>query len=266
MIVSQYRNIFLRLCVLATFAVGLWYFSGKASTRPSVQDGTQAVQYLPIEVKQLPTTDSMGAVELNCGNAELSAPNKIESLPCELVNNTNKRISAVSVAYSIVVEKDGEVSSHDEALTYETFVHPDIREERKDNLIPPKGTRPIRPLPTSFDDAVVKAVSMQIDYVEFEDASSEGPDKVGSRTISALRKGAAKYREWLLRQYSSRGKSIEAMTSLIQDESIPEGELGIENDRQRQGAVMYRNYLRRSYEAKGAEKLAKFLARKSQPK
>jgi hypothetical protein len=266
MIGSQYRNVFFRLCVQSTLAAGLWYFSGRASTQQSTQGDTQAVQYLPISVQQLPSANGVVAVELKCENAELLGPNKVENFPCELMNNTNKRISAVSVAYSIVLEKDGQVSSHDEVLTLETFVHPDIREERKDNLIPPRGERPIRPLPISFDDAIVKGVSMQVDYVEFEDTSSLGPNKAGSRIISGLRSGAAKYRNWLLRQYSSSGKSTAVITSLIQDDSIPEGELGIDNENQRQGVIMYRNYLRRSYEAKGAESVAKFLERKSQPK
>jgi hypothetical protein len=266
MLDQQDRKFFLRLCALAVLAAGLWYFSGKSSGRNFAQDHTQAATTLPITTRQLPPTNGTVSVELKCGHAELSAPNAVEKFPCTIINNTNKRISAVAVTYSISLEKDGKVSSHDEVLTLETFVHSDIREERKDNLIPPGGERPVRPLPVSFDDALIKAVSMQVDYVEFEDASSTGPDKAGSRIIAGIREGAAKYRKWLLGRYGRSGKSIDAMTALIQDDAIPEGELGIENENQRQGAFMYRNYLLRTSETKGVESLARFLERKSRPK
>lgn len=266
MIVSQYRRVFLRLCVLCILAAGLWYFSDRTPTRYAAQDYSQAVQYLPIAVKQLPQINGIPAVELKCENAELPAPNKIESFPCEVINNTSKRISALSVAYSIAAEKEGKVTAHDEMLTFETYLHPDLREERKDNLIPPGGERPIRPLPISIDDATVKAISMQVDYVEFEGNTSSGPNKAGSRVIAGIREGAAKYRNWLLGRYVSGGKSINEMTSLIRDDSIGEGEPGIENENQRQGAIMYRNYLVRLYEKSGAESLAQFLERTSRTK
>ena len=256
---SQDRKIFTRLCALGVLCACLWHFSGKASTQNRAQAGSQ----IPISTQQLPTTNGKVAVELKCGDAELSAPDKIENFPCSVVNNTNKRISAMSVAYSITVEDGGGESSHTEALTLDTFIHPDLREERKDNLIKPRAERPFRPLPTSFGDAVVKAISMHVDYVEFEDNSSLGPNESGSRIIGDIREGAAKYSTWLMGKYNSSGKSVSAMTSLIQDDPLPEGELGIKSAAQEQGAVIYRNFLRDSYETKGLEHLAKFLERKA---
>ena len=255
---SQNLKTVLRLCILSVLTISLWYFSGKASTQNHAQAGVQ----IPISTVQLSPTNGTVAVELKCANAELSAPNKIEEFPCEVINNTNKRISAVAVTYTITLVKDGVTTAHTEALTLDTFIHPDLREERKDNLIPPRGERPFRPLPTSFDDAVVKAISMRVDYVEFEDNSSLGPNRAGSRIITGIRGGAAKYRNWLVEKYIVSGKSINVITSLIQDDEIPESELGIENDDQRQGAIIYRNYLRRSYESKGVDGLAEFLERK----
>jgi hypothetical protein len=256
---SRDRKIFTRVCALGALSACLWHFSGNASTRNRAQAGRQ----IPISTQQLPPTNGKAAVELKCGDAELSAPNKIENFPCSVVNNTSKRISAMSVAYSITVEDGGGESSHTEALTLDTFIHPDLREERKDNLIPPGAERPFRPLPTSFDDAVVKAISMQVDYVEFEDGSSLGPNESGSRIIDGIREGAAKYRNWLMGKYNSSGKSAGAMTSLIQDDPLPEDELGIKSAAQEQGAVIYRNFLRDSYGAKGLEHLSKFLERKA---
>jgi hypothetical protein len=256
---SQNRRIFSRLCAFGVLSTCLWYFSGKASTRNYAQTGRQ----IPISTQQLPPTNGKVAVELKCGDAELSAPNEIEKFPCSVVNNTNKRISAMSVAYSITVEDGGGESSHTEALTLDTFIHPDLREERKDNLIQPRAECPFRPLPTSFDDAVVKAISMHVDYVEFEDGSSLGPNESGSRIVEGIREGAAKYRNWLMGKYNSSGKSAGAMTSLIQDDPLPEDELGIKSAAQEQGAVIYRNFLRNSYETKGLEQLAKFLERKA---
>lgn len=256
---SQNRKIFSRLCAFGVLSTCLWYFSGKASTR----NYAQTVRQIPISTQQLPPTDGKVAVELKCGDAELSAPNEIEKFPCTVVNNTNKRISAMSVAYSITVEDGRGESSHTEALTLDTFIHPDLREERKDNLIPPRAERPFQPLPTSFDDAAVKAISMHVDYVEFEDHSSLGPNEAGSRIIGDIREGAAKYRNWLMEKYNGSGRSVSAMTSLIQGGPLPEGELGIKSAAEEQGAVIYRNFLRGSYETKGLGHLAKFLERKA---
>jgi hypothetical protein len=192
-------------------------------------------------------------------NVELSAPNTIESLPCVIKNSTNKYITAAAIAISITTEKQGRLSADLGFLTIETFLHPDFREEYRNNLIPPGGESPVEDLPSSYDDAVVKGVTMWVDYVEFEDKTTQGPDRAGSRIIANIREGAAKYKEWLIQKYNQSGRSIDAIVPLLeQSQPLPE-ELGIQNGNQQEGARFYRSYALKTYETKGAAGLIKYL-------
>lgn len=255
---QQNRKILLRLCLLGILAANLWYFSDSNSTR----NYAQVVKQIPIATTQLAPINGSIPVELKCGNANLSGPHEIEDVPCGIINHTARRIKSAALVYSYTFEKNGVTSSEAEVLTMDTTVHPDFRDEHKDNLIPSGSERTIRPLPTSFDDAVVKAISVHIDYVEFEDSSSLGPNVSGSQIITRIREGAAKYRNWLMEKYKNSRSPVDDIAALVHEDQISRREIGIEDGDQMQGATMYRNYVRNIYEAKGADGVAKFLEQK----
>jgi hypothetical protein len=214
---------------------------------------------LPVVTHQLPLENGVIPVELKCENAELSAPSSLKKLSCVIKNNTNKYIAAATINISITLEREGKTSIDSSFLTIETFVHPDFRAEHRNNVISPKGERPFQDLPTSYDNAVIKGIAISVDYIEFTDNSTAGPNRAGSRIITNIREGAAKYKEWLSQKYNQSGKSINAIVPLLEkDQPIPY-ELGIQNGDQQQGVVFYRNYARKSYKTKGAEGLIKHL-------
>lgn len=248
-------------CILLTLVVCLWYFPGNtASTISGFQETQQAVRLLPVETEPLQPVKGAGSVELRCEDAELPAPDTIQKLSCVIKNGTKKPISAATVKTSVLLEQDGRPSVDSGYLTFENSAHPDFREERKNDLIPAGGEYPFQDLVTEFHGAVIKRIKVQFDYVEFADNSPAlGPNRAGARIISDIRKGAAKYKEWLVQQYNRSGKSADAIVSLLErDDTIPR-EAGVESGDQEQGAVIYRNFARRVYRSKGAESLKKYL-------
>jgi hypothetical protein len=94
--------------------------------------------------------------------------------------------------------------------------------------------------------------------VEFEDKTTLGPDKNGSQIINSGREGAAKYKEWLVKMYRQEGRSVEAISALLNDEDYPP-ELGLNDPGLRRGADFYRTRLREARAAQGAAEIKKLL-------
>lgn len=241
-------SVFASLCVLSKEP-------GKAQKSPQ---GNQSVK---VEAVQLDQIGSNVPVELKCGSSvPLKAPNELDGLTCIIKNNTTKRIKAGSVSVIFELEQEGRkegVSSYD---TFDTFLHPDFREDRRDNLIRPGGEYPLRQLPASFDNALIRGIRLQIDFIEFEDNTSVGPNRKGSQIIADVRSGAAKAKTWLVRKFNESGKSIEPVVPLLAvNQSLPLDELGIANESEQSGARLYLGYALRTYREKGAEALTRHL-------
>lgn len=147
---SQYSKVIFRLCILCALVSCLWLLSTKSQTR------TQFEKEIPVIANQLQSENVIVPVELRCENAKLSTPNSIESLSCVIKNNTNKYISAGALYTSITMEKGGQEIVLSTFDTFDTFVHPDFREEHKDNLVAPGREYVLNQLPTSYDDVVIK--------------------------------------------------------------------------------------------------------------
>ena len=219
---------------------------------------------LPVIGRQLPPENGVIPVELKCEDAELSAPNALEKLSCAIKNNTNKSISAGTIYTSFVVEKGGETIVTSDYSTFYTYLHPDFREDQRNNFILPGGERRRNELPVSFESGVViKDVIVQIDYIEFADDTALGTNRAGARIIADTREGAAKYKNWLAQKYAQGGRSVDAIIPLLEDnQPLPEG-LEFQNAAQQSGANMYRKFARRTYQTKGAEGLIRHLEKDS---
>lgn len=231
----------------------------KAYTSESVN--SNQVKEIPITVKQLESQNGIIPVELRCDDVKLNVPNKLENISCRATNNTDKNIFAVVVTILITFEQQGQKSLDSSNLAIEKNLHPDYLEEHKDTVIHPGEQAFIQTNPTTYDDdAVVKEILMQIDYVEFKDTTTLGNDRFGSKLLKEVREGAAKYKNWLAKKYEESGKSETRMVNLLQkNQPIPE-ELNLKG-RFWEGAFQYRNFLRRSYEAKGREIFNKYLTK-----
>lgn len=215
---------------------------------------------LQVATKQLPPESGVIPVELKCEDAELSSPNALEKLSCVLINKTSKPISAGAIYASVNLEKEEVLSVSSDYITFDTFLHPDFRNERKNSLFKPGQVYPLGKLPTSYDvNAVVKGITVIIDYIEFEDQTSVGANQAGSRIISDTRGGAAKYKNWLVNRYNQKGQSVDAVIPLLDAEQPLPEELVFQTGPEMSGARMYRNSVRRSYKTEGVEGLVKHL-------
>ena len=265
MLFKRKLNVLLKLGIMITFIVSLsvtWSVDSQNLARPTNQAPPQGKTFVPVDVHQLDVVDGVIPVELKCGSAELSAPNALENIPCVIRNNTNKPISAGAVYTSIILEKDGLRNVESSYGTFDTFLHPDFREDHKKNLLLPRGEYPFNDLPGSYDNGIIiKSVIVKIDYIEFADRTALGIDQAGSRIISDTRAGAAKYKNWLAKKYDQSGRSVNAILPLLeQSQALPE-ELAFQTGPEESGARMYRNFARRTHKSKGPEGLVTHLKR-----
>ena len=255
-----------RLYTLYALIACLWLISINANSNINKNRNPtgQFKKLLPVEIDQLQPENGMIPVVLRCEDAELSAPGSLKKLSCVIRNATNKYIVAAAISISINIEEGGRQSTDYGYLAIETFVHPDFHEEHRKNLIPPGGERNVQDLPTDYENAQIKRITVRIDFVEFSDhAATLGPNRAGARIISNIRKGAAKYKEWLVQQYNKNGKSLDAIASLLEKSQSISNEVCIENGDEEQGAIFYRNFARKSYHANGAKSLNKYLEKNS---
>lgn len=146
-------------------------------------------------------------------------------------------------------------------MVTESFVHKDVREGRRLRPITP-GQEEILELhdETSYENATIKSVEARIDYVEFEDKTTLGKNENGARIISLMREGAAKYKDWLVRQRTGNLKPMTGIVTLLQTGDIP-AELGLNTIYQTQGAKSYRRHMLRLYESRGLAELERFIKR-----
>ena len=248
-----------------TIVIGLLLLLGVAAfatdalqraTNGANQDSNQRLQ-LPITVKQLQPGNS-NSVELLCGTASVTPPNILNGFECTLKNNSQKSITAANIIYSTVLEEAGKETKDSRNQILLTYFHADFYEEEKN--IMPGGTNSLRPAGVfTYHNAVIKGIEIYIDYVEFEDRTSMGPDVEGSKLIKDFRAGAMKYKGWLAKE--SKQRSID---NLIQsppsDEDLQRPEIGLTNITQKEGARRYDIALRKLYKQRGPTEVQKYLS------
>lgn len=230
-------------------------FKASPGANPTAQ-GTEI--QLPVVVYQMDAENGEMPVTLQCGAASVTTPDTLNGFFCTLINNTDKNIVAAIAAYTIEYEQRGrtyrEVRSHLAA----TFVHPDFSKDAKP--VPRGGGISIRPGGAfTFEDAVIKGVEVRVDYVEFSDGSSVGPNKKeGGEAVKALREGASRYKNWLVGKY--RRESIDTVIRSLQADP-PLAELGLTNEYLEQGANLYRKRLQKVERMRGQAEVQKYLSK-----
>lgn len=247
-----------------TIGIGLLLLLGVAAVgstalqRPSNERRNQVgVQQLPITIKQLQPENNTN-VELLCGTASITPPNILNEFHCVLKNNTNKRITAANIIYSTVLEEAGQETRDSRNHILTTYIHPDFYDKEKNIL--PGGSTSFSPAGVfTYENAVIKGVEVYLDFVEFEDHTSMGPNEEGSRIINDLREGAVKYKSWLARE--SKQKSIDRLIQSLQsDEGLQLPDVGLNNITQREGARRYGIGLRKLYKKRGPAEVQRYLS------
>ena len=245
------RRIAFPLLILSSLSLLLWVPA--ESTR-----GRQKT--VPVKVSaQLERTGDFIPVELKCRDAELPAPNEIRDIPCVVKNNTEKRVRAIGLIKIITVEKSGQEFPDSASVLLDPFVHADISAERGGRLIPPGNEVGAGGASITYDGGLIKGVSVEVDYVEFEDGAELGPNRANSREkIRDVRAGAVKYKDWLIQRFNGGGRRLNMLPLLVERELTRE-ELGLDNSNQEQGAIFYQNHARKIKETKGLNALAERL-------
>ena len=213
------------------------------------------ISKIPVNAIQLPSEKGMIPIELNCKEAELSAPNIFENLSCIGINNTQKNITALVVSYTISMEEYGKPKSLSGEITILPLLSSAFFYYQKDSFIQPKQEIPINILQTTLDDSyVIKEMIIKIDYVEFENGSKVGENGIGEKIINQIRQGVSIYRNWLIEKYNEKGKSDEAITELLENpKNISTENLGNLTPKQFEGAKVFHKFLRRLYSTKGLQ-------------
>lgn len=219
------------------------------------------IRKAPVVVRQLAPEGLAAPVELLRPDARLSAENQLEEYSCIVKNNTGKAIVAFSLAWNIITEVAGKESSARELQVNVSFTHPDVQEDNKSGAIAPGAESLADAGPTYFEsNASVKRLGVSIDYVEFEDGTSLGPNLNGasSQQIDAVREGASRYKEWLGQMYEKSGRSPQVVLQQLQRETIPD-DLNLSNPEMKQGAYAYRVRMLKLYNTKGPSAIQKIL-------
>ena len=242
-------GLLLLLCVAA--------FATSALQRPTSEadPNNQSLQ-LPVSVKQL-QPDNSHNVELLCGTANVTSPNILNGFECTLKNNTQKSITAANIIYATVIEEAGRETKDSRNQILLTNFHPDFYDKEK-NIVP-GGSNLFRPAGVfTYHNAVIKGIEVYIDYVEFEDGTSMGPDVEGSKLIKDFRAGAVKYKSWLAKE--SKQKPIDTLIQSAQsDEELQKPEIDLNNVTQKEGARRYAIALRKLYKQRGPTEVQKYL-------
>ena len=242
-------GLILLLCVAAVATTAL--------QRPTNEDRNQVGLQLPITIKQLQLENNVN-VELLCGTASVTPPNILNGFQCTLKNNTHKSITAANIIYSTVLEEAGQETTDSRNQILITNFHSDFYEKEK-NIMPGRSI-PVGPAGVfTYHNAVIKGIEVYIDYVEFEDSTSMGPDVEGSKLIGDFRAGAVKYKSWLAKE--SKQKSIDTLIQSTQkDEELQTPEIGLNNITQKEGARRYGIALRKLYKQRGPTEVQKYLS------
>jgi hypothetical protein len=239
-----------RILILIVLSVGLWL-----SVRSSKTQGGGTLS-LPVTIRKQEGQSSL--VELRCENAELSAPNAIKKLTCILKNNSNRSVIAGTVSLWVSVVQRGNtevVSNYD---SFDTFLHADFHKDHQTNAIPPGGEYRLDQLSADYGEGVVTQISEGIDYIEFANGPPIGPDSRGSQLVSDMRKGAVKYKAWLVQEYRRNKMSADSVLEVLNNSSALPPDKELQNaDTQKQGANMLRKYFLRVYASEGAPGLVK---------
>ncbi len=244
----------LRLCILGMLVSCLWLLP-KQGSRSQIN---QTAKQIAINVVQLEPQNA--PVEIRCSSRQGSL-GVFDGFSCNIKNNTTKNLSGITLKYSVL--KEGNTGSADRdtsSLTMNALIHPDFRETQKPVGAGEEGLIP-SPIISYESSAAISAIEVSVDYVEFDDGTWLGPNEYGSKVMAGLREGAALYKDWLVRQYLAKGKSIPETVSLLEgDQSLPNniGQLRLQGHRG-EGARMYRVLLRKLRQSKGDGELQKVL-------
>lgn len=122
-----------RICILSLLFTCLWYVSEIGLSEQS----QNKIENVAVEVTQLPAIDGAIPVTLRCQTVAFPNSPETKALRCVVTDNTNGPISAVSLAYGITYEANGQESIDNGFMTLDSLVHSDFRDSNFSKFIQP---------------------------------------------------------------------------------------------------------------------------------
>jgi hypothetical protein len=243
---------FIRLGLLFLVLTCFWLLP----TVPSQSKEVQTKAGIPVSITQLISKNGPPPLEVLTMPVEVTGDSSFV-LSCTLRNNSAKNINGANLSYSISFENnDGSIAKDVHSLTVESLIHPDFLETYKP--IVPGGQTTVSSPRFAFGNTTPRSIEISVDYVEFEDGDTLGPNLQGSQIIAEMRKGAAIYKEWLRQQYLLKGRSVTQLLSTIQPDNAAMPDDLVGNGSKEQGAKAYRTLLRRLVDRKGQAEIKKY--------
>ena len=243
---------FTRLFLLCLVVTCFWLLPIRRSQSEQVQTKAR----VPVTITQLHSEKGPPPLEVLSQPVEIVEDHSFV-VSCTLRNNSRKNIKSVNLSYSVSFENsDGRITKDTRSLTVVSLIHPDFLETYKP--IVPGGQKTISSARFSYGNTTPRSIDIGVDYVEFEDGATLGPNSQGSQIIAEMREGATKYKEWLRQQYILKGRSIPELLSIIEPDSpaIPGDFIG--RGSKEEGAKAYRTLLRRLVDRKGQAEIKKY--------
>jgi hypothetical protein len=247
------KAVLLGLIALVVIPLGV-YSQADRNTQP------HEIIRRPVIGNPITSKDGIPLVEIIEATCE-ATPRRLESYSCQVRNSSDREITALAVVWTLTWSTGHSESSHDEYQSRDPF----ILEGRG---IPPGEVIAFEssgPTWTEGND-FIKRVQVSIDYVEFADKSTFGPDRSkSSQRIAFTRLGASTYKNWLLHLYQDQGPDA-VIRNLMSDQLVYDPSLGSNTSKTyqhftRSGAEMYKGWLARVYKKDGfdavIEKLSK---------
>jgi hypothetical protein len=173
----------------------------------------------------------------------------------------------VSLDYQITYEANGQELTDDGFMTLDALIHRDFHDSNFSKFIQPGAGRVIqRGGPIERENLSAKEIKVSIDYVEFDNGTTLGPNAGGARLIAQIREGASKYKELLKGKYLRKGKTLSAIAEALGESSSPATELQLDDNMLITGAEAYRKNARDVLTSRGAFEIEKYLTDKIGPK
>lgn len=232
----------------------LMYFLGTTYFGASRGEAQSLRVDIPVRIESLKEIDGSVPVDFKCEKAEFTPPNKLDSLSCVAINNTNKEIVSIVVVYTISSIAGNERSNSSGSITNDLLMHRDLFAIRRKYFVSPAGSLPVHLLPTTLSDgSLIDDVSMYIGHIEFSDGSAISKDSRFVEQISQFRKGFAIHRDWYRTGYRELKKLNFPVTDewMKRLESSAKDELRYLNSNQAQGAKNFQKFMSQTFSKEG---------------
>lgn len=245
------------IAITLTFAIVVLVPTLLVSESKSQNEKSFTQTEIPVVVTPLKDGDEVVAVDIQCEPVLIEKPDTLENYACYFVNRTNKSIRAFGIMHSVVFDTHGTPGRTSRLNVADTYIHPDMLDMKKavapgdKSFIGPPG-------PIIQRGSVFTALELAALYIEFSDGTTVGTHSESVELITAMREGAARFKDTVRQEYLNKGRSVNAILPRLQEKFTGDDQQSW-NVFKRTGANGYRRFLQTKYDKDGSAALSKIL-------